>query len=130
MMIAMKQVIITNNPLVENEYKSSNYVEFTDTDLLGVLLHVRDMIHKGYKLMTHPLTGSIKPNESPYKTIILKQTKETEIQPKTDLQSVKIIEDSITTVKKFPVKKLLAEYINDMQIVDLEHIKAAMADCH
>jgi len=115
----MKQVIITNNPLVENEYKTSSQVEFTDTDVLGVLLRVRDLVHKGYGLLTHPLSGSIKPNESPYKTVILAKG------TVTDFQAVEIIEKSIVTVKKFPQKEIKPEHLRDMQIVDLDFIKTA-----
>ncbi|MCL2628655.1 MAG: GrdX family protein [Oscillospiraceae bacterium] len=116
----MNEVIITNNPLVEKEYKRGFSVELKDTDLLGVLLHVRDLIHKGYELLTHPLSGSIKPNETLYKTVLLRKNN------KTDFQSVEIIEKCIETVKKFPPKQIGQNHLHDMQTVDLEHIKTAM----
>jgi len=128
----MNKVLISNNSLVKNEYENSICVEFTDTDLIGVLLHVRDKIHKGYKLLTHPLSGSIKPNESPFKTVLLSQgdaaglRQGTGFQPQTDFQSVEIIEECIHTAQKFPQKQLNPEHLFDMQIIDLELIKSAV----
>ena len=117
--IAMKKVIITNNPLVESEYKNTVQVDFSETDVHGVLLQARDLIHNGYKLLTHPLSGSIKPNESPYKTVILVEGHQT------NFESVEVIEKSIATVKKFPQKEIKPEHLKDMQIIDLDHIKTA-----
>jgi len=115
----MEQVIITNNPLVESEYKNTVQVDFSETDVHGVLLQARDLIHKGYKLLTHPLSGSIKPNESPYKSVILAQGQQT------DFESVEVIEKSIATVEKFPKKDIKSDHLKDMQTIDLDFIKTA-----
>ena len=64
-------ILVTNNPLVEAQYSSRFRVVFLDTNLAGVLTHVRDCVHKGHKLLTHPLSGSVKPNETPYKSVLL-----------------------------------------------------------
>ena len=117
------EILVTNNPLVYSNYKNNKNVEYIETDLIGVLTHVRDSIHKGSVLLTHPLSGSIKPNETPYKTIILK-TGNTD----TDMQSVKIIEECILTVNKFAPKVILDKYKEDMQMVDLSLIKSALGD--
>jgi len=114
------EIIVTNNPLVKAQYQDIYRVDFIDTDLLGVLINVRDMIHKGHRLLTHPLTGSVKPNETPYKSVIISNTAVT-----TDLQSVTIIEECILAAKKFTQKKIPEQYLNDMQIVDLSLIRSA-----
>ena len=64
-------ILVTNNPLVEAQYSSRFKVVFLNTGLAGVLTHVRDCVHKGHKLLTHPLSGSVKPNETPYKSVLL-----------------------------------------------------------
>jgi len=114
-------ILVTNNPLVQAQYQDDFQVVFLDTDLIGTLTHIRDKIHKGHKLLTHPLSGSIKPNESPYKSVLLSAaTKET------DPQSVTIIEESIITAKKFPQKTIPEKHLKDMQTVDLSLIRSAL----
>ena len=108
---------VTNNPLVKEMYESKYDVAFLDTDMLGVLTHVRDMVHKGHKLLTHPLSGSVKPNETIYKTVLVSGACDS-----TDIQSVNIIESSISTAKKFPPKQIHEKNKNDMQLVDLSLI--------
>ena len=113
-------ILVTNNPLVKNLYDNEFQVDFIETDLSGVLIHVRDLIHKGHKLLTHPLSGSIKPNENIYKSVIISDT--TKI---TDLQSVTIIEECIITAKKFPVRQISEQFMQDMQMIDLSLISSA-----
>ncbi len=62
---------------------------------LDVLKYVRDRIHEGHKLLTHPLSGSVKPNETVYKTIMISDKQEV-----LDFDSLKLIEESIATAKK------------------------------
>lgn len=60
---------ITNNPMVmEKAYPNT---EFINGNTLSVLIVVKDEILKGYRLITHPLTSSIRPDISPYKTVLL-----------------------------------------------------------
>ena len=86
----MTQIIVTNNPLVNERLSKEYKVEYLEgQDYLSVLKMARDKIHLGYSLETHPLSGSIKPNETPYKSLIIAQTSD-----KLDLKSIYMIEDS------------------------------------
>ena len=114
------EILITNNPLVEAQLKDMFSVEFIDTDMIGLLTHVRDLIHKGHKLLTHPLTGSVKPNETPYKSVLISST-----TGKVDTQSVIIVEECIQTLQKFTPKSIPEQYLKDLQIVDLSLISSA-----
>lgn len=62
------EILITNNPKFKN---SSMAVRYLDESLLAVLKQVRDLIHQGYYLVTHPLTGNITAAQTPYKTVLL-----------------------------------------------------------
>jgi len=115
------QILVTNNPLVEAQYKSRLQVIFYDTDLPGIRSHVRDLIHKGHRLLTHPLSGSVKPNETLYKSILI-----TDKQENTDMQSVNIIEECILAAQKFTKKNIPEKYMDDLQIVDLSLIRSAL----
>ena len=114
-------ILVTNNPLVLEQYQSSVRVEYTDTNLTGVLIKVRDMIHQGHQLLTHPLSGSVKPNETLYKSVLLTDKKEG-----TDTQSVTIIEECVIAAQKFPPKHIQEKYKHDMQVVDLSLIRTAL----
>jgi len=114
-------ILITNNPMVEAQFKDMFKVEYIETDLIGILTHVRDMVHKGHILLTHPLTGSVKPNESPYKSVMI-----TGKSGSTDTQSVIMIGECILTAQKFIPKQIAEKYLNDLQMVDLSLIRTAV----
>jgi len=120
-------ILVTNNPLAAKQYQSKLKVEFLDTDLIGILTHIRDLIHSGHRLLTHPLSGSVKPNESPYKSVLIASTpKNNNPLPETDFRSVEIIEECITAVRKFPEKNIPEQYLKDLRIVDLSLIRTAL----
>ncbi|MTI66402.1 MAG: GrdX protein [Firmicutes bacterium] len=121
----MKEIIITNNPLVKEELEKIIKVEYYYTDYMEILKKVRDRIHKGHKLLTHPLSGSIKPNETPYKSIMISMDKDD-----LDTDSLITIENSIHTAKKF-IKDFKTpdwseEILSDFQTIDLTLIKNAI----
>jgi len=90
--------ILTNNPQACNKY--AELAVFEDTSVAGIFLKVRDAVHKGAVLINHPLSSSIKPNESPYKSLILSNSKVV-----LDVDSLQIIEASKAVLDKLPVKK-------------------------
>ena len=91
-----KTLIITNNTKVLRHYEDRYEVLFVDGPALEVLIAARDRIHRGQKLLTHPLAGSVKPNESPFKSVALSRE-----AGKLDLDSLVLIENSIATFEKF-----------------------------
>ena len=114
-------ILVTNNPLVAAQFSGIFKVDFKDDDMIGILTYVRDLVHKGHRLLTHPLTGSVKPNETPYKTVMITGTTDS-----VDTQSVIIIEECIQAAQKFAPKFIPEKYLNDLQMVDLSLIRAAV----
>ena len=55
-------IIITNNTMVRDEFEGKYQVEYEDLSYEDTLKKVRDRVQEGYKLLTHPLSGSVKPN--------------------------------------------------------------------
>ena len=88
------KIVVTNNPLVSFKVSEAE-LDFHKTDYLGVLKAVRDKIHLGHKLLTHPLAGSVKPWETPYKTVILTSDK-----AELDNEALFIIENCIEMCQK------------------------------
>jgi hypothetical protein len=92
---------------------------------LDVLSEARDKIHEGHNLLTHPLSGSVKPNETPYKSLAISIERGS-----LDMDSLMIIEESIATARKFITGKktpLWTEQIlKDFQMIDFYLIKSAI----
>ena len=120
----MENIIITNNKLVYEKYKDSYEIVYNEEyTYLDVLEYVRNKIHEGHILATHPLSGSIKPNETPYKTVMISKNKKGTV----DFDSLSIIESSIATAKKFmenkPTPKWTESILDDFRVIDLSLIE-------
>lgn len=119
----MGKVIITNNKSVYEKYGDKfEFVFSEDYSYRQILEMVRANIHKGYELLTHPLSGSIKPNETPFKTIIMSKEK-----GNLDYQGLSIIEESILTFDKFYENKKTPDWtervLDDFRVIDLSLIE-------
>ena len=116
-------LLVTNNEKVRAVYENLCLLQFVDGGHVEVLKTVRDLVHKGHRLLTHPLAGSVKPNETPYKSVMISQKRGT-----MDLESLSIIEEAIVTCRKFPVKYdgLPQRVLEDFQLVDLTLIDSAI----
>ena len=91
--------LITNNPNFLNYKKKDIEVDYRDVDYLKILEIARDYIHVNYELLTHPLYGSVKPNETIYRSIVLKSN------DNLDHNSVVMISAAIETFVKFRKNK-------------------------
>ena len=108
--------IITNNPLVVevlSEYYKIEYYE--GIGYRDVLVKVRDLVYEGYELMTHPLAGSVKPNETMFKSVVIG----TDVKG-VDLEHCNLMMNALITCDKFkPLGVTYSEYhIKDFQLID------------
>lgn len=110
-------VIITNNPIVKQEIKDKEILQ-KDVTYIEILKECRDLIHKGYELLSHPLYGSVKPNETPFRSIIMKKGKNL------DTNSLMLIEEAILTSSKFQNNKNTPNWtervIDDFKVIDFD----------
>lgn len=129
-------ILVTNNPMAkeyfENVEKAELKFDYQGFEVkyieafgyMDVLVTVRDMVQKGYELVTHPLSGSIKPNETPYKSVAVRKAKAF------DMNSNDIIENAIATFQKFEKDKGVPQWIDrvkeDFMVVDFDLIKNAL----
>ncbi len=119
-----KKVIITNNDWVLYKYKENFNVVYIDGTFKDVLIAVRDRLHMGYELLTHPLGGGVKPGETPYKSIMVSDDKKN-----ISFSSIYTIENAIITYDKFNKNKL--KFINDriaddLKLIDLTVLESAL----
>ena len=118
--------IITNNPLVKDKHRTN--IEFLDSDAGSILIRARDLIHRGAKLLTHPLSGGILPGVSPYKSLIVEKTEDT-VATTTDYQSLSLIENAIKLLKETPpgFEGYDEKTLEDFMVIDLDILDSAMA---
>ena len=124
----MGKLLVTNNPKVQEKLAKLIEVEYVDLELLDFFENVRNRIHQGAKLLTHPLSGSVKPGETPYKSVIL----EVEDSKVADFDSINLIENAIATSKKLMAHRnrspriLTAQQQDDFQVIDLTLIMSVL----
>ena len=108
--------IITNNPLVKTVLSDWYTVEYYEgISYRDVLVKVRDMVYSGYELMTHPMAGSIKPNETMFKSIVVGTD-----MKRAEIEHCNLMMNALITCDKFkPTGIKYSEYhIKDFQLID------------
>jgi len=123
----LNQILITNNPAARDAYEGRAEIIYLDNAGFMQVLHAaRDKIHEGHKLLTHPLSGSVKPGQTPYKSIMLSQE-----QSALCVTSLTIIEDGIAIAKAQIERKKEPvwpdEVLEDFQMIDLSLISSGGA---
>ena len=117
-------MIVTNNYWVYEKFNNKYTVLFIQGSYRDVLVKVRDKVQEGHELLTHPLSSSLKPNETPYKSVIISENKGT-----LNFDSVYIIENSIMTHDKFSknkLKSLTDKMTEDYKLIDLTVLESAL----
>lgn len=117
----MKSIIVTNNPVVAEKYEN---VLLINGSVEETLIRVRDMVHQGYELISHPLAASLRMMYSPYRSVILGKRHEN-----VDFLCAEIIEDSIIKYKRHTDhrKKDMANR-DDYQRIDLILLESALSE--
>ena len=117
-------MIITNNEWVHIKYRQLYDIIYIEGSYRDVLVKTRDKLHEGHELLTHPLSSSIKPNETPYKSVIISDNK-----GKLNFDSIYIIENSIMTCDKFNKNKIInltEKMKEDFKLIDLTVLESAL----
>ena len=119
-----KYMVITNNALVRSRLDDTHEVIYLELSYEELLKVVRDRIYEGHRLLTHPLSGSVKPKETPYKSVLISERKE-----KVDGESVRLIENAILVCQKFQDKSKYykEEVYKDFQLVDWTLLESGLA---
>ena len=112
--------LLTNNPKFLSYENKKIEIDYYETDYLEILKKARDFIHRNYEIKTHPLYGSIKPNETLYRSIVLEKT------DNLDMDSVLLISEAIDTFIKFKKNRDIPEWNDrvkeDFSVIDFDLI--------
>lgn len=65
-----KAILITNNSKVYEKYKDMINVMYVES-YEAVLIKTRDMVYDRHVLLTHPQASSLKPNQTPYRSVVI-----------------------------------------------------------
>lgn len=120
-------LLVTNNPKVREADEVSIPIEFIEGSYLDVLETVRrHLVDDRYHLVTHPLSGSIKPNETIYKSIILlDQTHEA-----IDIENLDLIDHAIEVYHRFqamrPTPNWTTRVLQDFALIDYDLVTSAL----
>lgn len=122
-------LLITNNEKAAKTYENHAYigVEYMkEENYLDVLIRVRDRIHTGWHLLSHPQASNLKPGQCPYKTILVSQGRSAESLER----DIELIESSIAAYHKFTTgmkpPKWDEKALGDFQTVDLSVVESAI----
>ena len=119
-----KCTIVTNNDRVADKYKDIMKVELVNS-YEEVLIKARNMVYDRHRLLTHPQAGSLKPNQTPYRSIIVYPSDNS-----SNMDDVMMIEKAIETFNKFRKIKETPKYeekiANDYKTIDLSMIDNVM----
>ena len=115
----MKYLIVTNNPAVT---ASKANMVFVEGSVAETLIKVRDLVHEGYELISHPLTASLRMLFSPFRSVILGKK-----LAKMDDVSAVIIEDSISKYRRhMEFRQPDTAHAEDYKMMDLILLEAAL----
>lgn len=117
-----KAIIITNNDRVYEKYKKEMRVILLDS-YEDVLIKTRDMVYNRHILLTHPQASSLKPNQTPYRSVVVYPKGEED-----NMKDIMLIEKCIETYRQWqeiaPTPKNYAEKVaNDFKTIDLSVIE-------
>ena len=117
-----KAIIITNNDRVYEKYKKEMQVILLDS-YEDVLIKTRDMVYNRHILLTHPQASSLKPNQTPYRSVVVYPKGEED-----NMKDIMLIEKCIETYRQWqeiaPTPKNYAEKVaNDFKTIDLSAIE-------
>ena len=120
--------IVTNNRLCRDKYGSQVEMDYLENgSYLDVLLKVKDYIQKGWCMETHPMTGSLKPNQTPYKSVMISNRP----VDREDFYNQEItMENSVSICQKFQAIRQTPDWPEhlreDYREVDLSLIEGAL----
>ena len=108
-------VLVTNN---EGLYRNVRKGRLVEGSSLDVLLSVRNSVHLGSRLLTHPLCGNLRPYQQPFRSILIQEFPGELV----DLESLSMIEDAVAVYKSCEDRMLLPESLDEPTRADYAFI--------
>lgn len=114
-------LIVSNNPMVKEKFDNVYFIEGTSRELLE---KVRDLVHSGSELITHPLGASLRMMFSPCFSVVVKEK-----QGKLNNFHAEIIESSIEKYNQhMEVREEDVKNSKDYAVVDYKLLESALGE--
>ena len=122
-------ICITNNKDLAECLHETNFV---NGPAISVLTRGRDLIHLGWRLEASPLYGNLKPNQQPYRTLVLKcQNGTPGVQ--VDNYSLQLIESAIAVYSDCKITRVPGDMPEDIdsdyKYVDFTLMEETLKNC-
>lgn len=121
-----KCILVTNNDRAAQKFEGRLKEICLLTTYEEVLIKARDLIHTHHKLLTHPQASSLKPNQTPYRTILLYSEGDG-----SNAGDIHLIEEALEAFAKWNAIKKVQEYDEkiayDYKTIDLSMIENVIA---
>jgi grdX protein len=117
-----KAILITNNDKVYLKYKDKLQCIFIEK-YEEVLIKVRDMVYDRHILLTHPQASSLKPNQTPYRSVVLYPQGNED-----NMKDILLIEKCLETFKQWQNISLTPENYSDKIAEDFKVIDLSIID--
>lgn len=121
-----KCILVTNNDRAAQKFEGRLQEICLLTTYEEVLIKARDLIHTHHKLLTHPQASSLKPNQTPYRTILLYSEGDG-----SNAGDIHLIEEALEAFAKWNAIKKVPEYDEkiayDYKTIDLSMIENVIA---
>jgi hypothetical protein len=125
-------VLITNNARIVGHVSSSRFIEGVAQD---VFIAARDLVHQGWRLLTHPLYGNFRPSQQPFRSVLLR--KPTISPAPVDMDSLKLLEEALVLhalPRQVPAtgsgSGFSSEALEDLAFLDMELMKESLLRDH
>ena len=119
-------LIVTNNPMAAKEFAGQGEVRLYPEDTYReILVRARDLVYIGHRLCNHPLYGSLRPHETPYRTVVLSDRPQTP-----DEEECLIMSEAITRIDTFTPPdraKMPRRILEDYQMIDCSLVRNTFA---
>lgn len=113
--------IVTNNSLCRHRFA---HCEWVDGDYEDVLKRTRDLVHRGYELLSYPLGASVRMHFSPVVSILLSESRGA-----VDAVSLQVMEDSIDLFYKIRgLRESDTRNKDAYELIDMERLQAALRE--
>ena len=111
--------LVSNNEELCRKVRTGRFVRGSSLD---VLVRVRDGVHRGDRLLTHPLCGNLRPYQQPFRSILIEEHPGDPV----DVGSLSLIEEAITVYRSCEGRLLLPENLTEESRADYAFIDSEL----
>lgn len=129
--MAIQYVLVTNNPKIECPAGDNVRLQFVNDCSNKVLIAGRDLLHKGWHLMNHPLYGNFRPYQQPFRTLLLREGRSGEVFDEYGLNLLENALDVYANCGRPHVtpQNCFPRFLDDYQTIDRELMQETFIKC-